>query len=346
MAGSKNRSSKIIAVFILLLLAGLLASLLSLKTGAIPLSWGELHRVFSGRGGTEPEMEMAAAIVFRLRLPRLILGLIVGGGLAVAGVIFQGLFRNPLVEPYTLGVSGGAALGVSIGILAGSSRALVFLPLLGFAGALLAVSLAYAIARRRKFLKISYLLLIGVMISFISSALIMLLLSVSSLSQFRTVVFWAMGSLEGSTPGLLRIAVPVILLGVILAWSRSWGLNGLALGEEGALHLGIPLEREKRLLFFLGSLLAGTAVSVSGVIGFVGLVIPHSARLLIGSDHRFLTPASFLLGAIFLVICDTIARTVLAPVELPVGVITGIAGGSLFIYLLSRRAGKKDGGTL
>ena len=321
----------------------MMISLFSLRVGTITFSYSRIARMLWGSISGSPDQTTAAVIIFRLRIPRIILGIVVGGGLAVAGVLFQGLFRNPLVEPYTLGVSGGAALGISLGFLAGSALPRFSLGLFGFAGAWLAVSLAYSIARRRRFLKIPYLLLIGVMISFVCSAMIMLLLSVMNLSKFRAVIYWTMGSLQGADPALLRFAVPVILLGVLIAVTRAWTLNALVLGEEGAVHLGIRLEREKKILFFLGSLLAGTAVAVAGVIGFVGLVVPHGARLLFGNDHRSLIPASFLAGGAFLVLCDTLARTVLAPVELPVGVVTGILGGSLFIYFLSRdqREGEK-----
>ncbi len=331
------KTKRTILVFIGLLVCLLAVSLLSLKVGTVSISAPRLFDLLWGRLTGQIEESTTAAVLFRLRLPRLLLGLAVGGGLAVAGVIFQGLFRNPLVEPYTLGVSGGAAVGVSLGILLGRAALWTCLPLFGFAGACLSVLLVYSIARRRRLMRVSYLLLVGVMISFISSSLIMLLLSVSDLSQFRAVIFWAMGSLQVADAGLLKFALPLILLGVLLALSRAWSLNVLALGEEGAFHLGVPLEREKGWLFFIGSLLAGTSVSVSGVIGFVGLVVPHTVRLLLGADHRLLIPASFLAGGAFLVLCDTIARTILAPAELPVGVVTGIVGGALFIYLLSRK---------
>jgi iron complex transport system permease protein len=333
---TRRRFAKNLVVFVGLLLFLLAVCLLSLKIGAVPLSFSRLFSVLHKHFFNLPEDSTLAGIVLRLRLPRIILALLVGGGLSVAGVLFQGLFRNPLVEPYTLGVSGGAALGVSLGLLLGPALPGSCFPLFGFAGAWAAVLLAYSIARRRRLLKVSYLLLVGVMLSFISSALIMLLMSVSNLSEFRTIVFWAMGSLQNADPGMLRIVTPLILIGVILSFSRAWVLNALVLGEEGAAHLGIKLEREKGRLFFLGALLSGTAVSVAGVIGFVGLVVPHFTRLLVGPDHRLLLPASFLAGGAFLILCDALARTLLAPAELPVGVITGVLGGSVFIYFLSR----------
>ncbi len=333
------------AVFFLSLLAALaVVSGLALSVGAVSFSPGEVCRVLRSAvlGGGEESLH--SVVILRLRLPRVVLGLIVGGGLAVAGVLFQGLFRNPLVEPYTLGVSGGAALGISLGFIIGPALPRFALPLLGFTGAWLAVTTAYAIARRRRFLHIPYLLLIGVMISFISSALIMLLLSVADLGRFRAVIYWTMGSLDGADPALLWIAGPVILLGSAAALTRAWTLNALELGEEGAAGLGVRLGRAQRQLFFLGSILAGTAVAAAGVIGFVGLVVPHVVRLFLGNDHRFTLPASFLAGGTFLVFCDLIARTVRAPAELPVGVVSGILGGSLFIYFLASGGGRGGGG--
>ncbi len=316
--------------------------ILALSIGTVSFSPARVLRVTGSALFGEGDSSLEAVILLRLRLPRVILGLIVGGGLAVAGVIFQGLFRNPLVEPYTLGVSGGAALGISIGFMLGPLFPRFALPLFGFAGAWLAVSAAYAIARRRRFLRIPYLLLIGVMISFISSSLIMFLLSVADLHRFRAVIYWTMGSLDSADPVLLWFAIPVIVLGSAAALTRAWTLNALELGEEGAIGLGVRLRRDQRQLFFLGSLLAGTAVAAAGVIGFVGLVVPHVVRLFLGNDHRLTIPASFLAGGTFLVFCDLIARTVRAPAELPVGVVTGIIGGSLFIYFLASGRGRGE----
>lgn len=274
-----------------------------------------------------------SVILFKIRLPRIILGFMVGAALAVAGVIFQGMFRNPLVEPYTLGVSGGAALGVSLSVIAGFP----ILPLAGFLGALGAISLVYFIARRQGYLRISLLLLTGVMISFIASAIILLIMSLSQEHQLHGILFWIMGSLEESNLPLIKLVSLIILTGIAISFLFSRELNVLSLGEEEALHLGVNIERTKRILFILGSLIAGVAVSVSGIIGFVGLLIPHFMRLFVGPDHRILLPASCLAGGIFLIASDTLAKTIISPLELPVGVITGILGGSLFIYFLTKR---------
>jgi iron complex transport system permease protein len=278
-------------------------------------------------------------ILFQIRLPRIILGFAVGGALSLAGVILQGLFRNPLVEPYTMGISGGAALGVSLAIVTGSCRAsgLLTLPVAGFAGASLVIFLIYTINIRKRALKIQGLLLAGVMISFISSSFVMLVMSVSRVEDLHGIVFWIMGSLEEPNWLLIKSMLSMSLAGLAFSYAFWKDLNGLRLGEEEAAHLGINTERAKRALFIIASLITGCAVSVGGIIGFVGLIVPHLMRMAVGSDHRILLAGSFLSGASFLIFCDTLARVAIAPSELPVGVITGILGGGLFIYALTRK---------
>lgn len=324
---------------ILILAGALLAiSALSLCLGSASLSVRPaIHTVFAGRGTTEYN------ILFDIRLPRIILGFAVGGALSLAGVILQGLFRNPLVEPYTMGISGGAALGVSLSIILRLYRplGLLTLPFAGFLGAALVIILIYTINIRKKTLKIQGLLLTGVMISFISSSLIMLVMALSRAEDLHGIIFWIMGSLEEPDWFLIKLMLFASLAGLAAAYIFWKDLNALRLGEEEAAHLGVDTERAKRSLFILASLLTGCAVSVGGIIGFVGLVVPHLVRMFIGSDHRVLLAGSFLSGAGFLIFCDTLARIIAAPSELPVGVITGILGGSFFIYALARR-GKRD----
>lgn len=282
-----------------------------------------------------------SSILFDIRLPRIILGLAIGGSLSLAGVILQGMFRNPLVEPYTLGISGGAGLGVSLNIVLRLHQRIgaLSLPLSGFLGALSVVFFLYFLSTRRGILKIHSLLLYGVMISFISSSLIMLIMAVSRAEDLHGILFWMMGSLEEPSGFLIRLTLFISIVGLILSYLFSIPLNALSVGEEGALHLGIEVEKTKRSLFLLASVLTGVSVSVAGMIGFVGLVVPHFVRIFIGRDHRVLLLGSFLCGSSFLILCDTLARIVITPSELPVGVITGILGGSLFIYAL----GKKNG---
>lgn len=269
------------------------------------------------------------SILFDIRLPRIILAMVIGGALSTSGVIFQGIFKNPLVEPYTLGISGGSALAVALCVVLGLD---IFLPLAGFIGAMACIFLIYLISTRS-----GVLLLSGVMISFIAGSLVMLIMAVAGNEELQNIVFWIMGSLQEPDTEIINIVSIFILTGVIVSVFFSHSLNALNLGSEEAMHLGINVERTKKILFLIGSLLTGCSVSVSGIIGFVGLVVPHFMRLLIGNDHRILIISSFFAGGIFLLLCDTIARTIIAPLELPVGVITGIVGGSVFVYFLSRR---------
>jgi len=276
-------------------------------------------------------------IFFRIRLPRVLLGVAVGSALSLAGVMLQGVFRNPLVEPYTLGISGGAALGVCLNVLLRLSHRVGSwtLPLAGFLGALASIVLVSLLMVRKHFTRVRDLLLVGVMISFVCSSLVMFIMAISRADDLHGIVFWLMGSLEEPNSFLIGLAAAVSLLSLAVSWMFSLNLNAMALGEEEAMHLGVRVESTKRVLFVLASLATGLSVSVAGVIGFVGLVVPHFMRLFVGGDHRILLPASWLCGAAFLVLCDTIARTVVSPVELPVGVITGILGGTLFVYALS-----------
>jgi iron complex transport system permease protein len=322
-------------IWILVLGAILLGvSIFSLSVGSAGLLAKKItSSIFGGKGTTE------YSILFDIRLPRIILGFAVGGALSLAGVILQGMFRNPLVEPYTLGISGGAALGVCLNIVLRLSPkiGILSLPISGFLGAILVILLVYGLSRRKQILKIQGLLLTGVMISFIASSLVMLIMAVSRTEDLHGIIFWIMGSLEEPNWSLIKLMVSVSILGLFISYLLSSDLNALSLGEEEAVHLGINIERTKKVLFLLASLLTGCAVSVAGVIGFVGLVIPHLMRLFVGQDHRILLITSFLTGGTFLILCDTLARTIISPLELPVGVVTGIVGGIVFIYTLSKK---------
>jgi iron complex transport system permease protein len=296
-------------------------SAFSLCVGSVSIPLRKIiSLLFSGEGTVEH------SILFDIRLPRIILGFAIGGALSLAGVILQGMFRNPLVEPYTLGISGAAALGVSINIVLRLYKVigLISLPIFGFLGALIVIALIYSLSLKKGVLRMQGLLLTGVMISFISSSLIMLIMAVSHTRDLHGIVFWIMGSL-------------ISIASLFICYFFSLDLNALSLGEEEARHLGVNVERIKKLLFIIASLLTAFSVSVAGIIGFVGLVVPHFVRMFTGNDHRILLIASFLSGASFLIFCDTLARTIITPMELPVGVITGILGGSLFVYALTKR---------
>ncbi len=278
-------------------------------------------------------------ILFDIRLPRILLGFAIGGALSIAGVILQSLFRNPLVEPYTLGISGGATLGICINIIFKLHKILgnLSFPLFGFLGAIFIVFLVYSLTLKKGKLKIYELLLIGVMISFISSSFIMLIMAISQIEDLQGIIFWIMGSLEESNWTLIKITVANSILCLCASYFYCISLNAISLGEEEAIHLGINVEKIKKSLYILTSLLVGVSVSVAGIIGFVGLIIPHIMRIFVGEDHRILLISSFLSGAVFLILCDTLARTIIAPLELPVGVITGILGGTVFVYLLNKK---------
>jgi iron complex transport system permease protein len=314
----------------LLIIVGIVS--LCIGTTAIPLK-KILPLIFKIREGVE------YSILVDIRLPRILLGFAVGGGLSLAGVLLQGMFRNPLVEPYTLGISGGAALGICINIALGfkSSLAGFSMPLSGFLGAIIVILAVYSLSARKGILKIHGLLLTGVMISFVASSFIMLIMAISRIEDLQGIIFWIMGSLEEPKWSLIRLAIGVSLLGLVLSYFLSVRLNALSLGEEEARHLGINTETTKRFLFIIASLITGCCVAVTGIIGFVGLAVPHFVRMFVGQDHRILLISSFLSGAIFLIISDTIARTIILPLELPVGVVTGIVGGVIFVYALTKR---------
>lgn len=327
-----------------LALSGLLlgVGILSLSVGPGGVSFRRIIPVIlEGRGSVEH------SILFDIRLPRIILGFAIGGALSLAGVILQGMFRNPLVEPYTLGISGGAALGVCLNIVFRLHQTLgVFtLPLSGFLGGILVILLVYSLSIRKGMLRIPGLLLCGVMISFISSSLIMLIMAVSGAADLHGIIFWIMGSLEEPNRALIKLALLLSGLCLVISYFFCFDLNALSLGEEEALHLGVNVERTKRLLFIMASVLTGFSVSIAGIIGFVGLVVPHFMRMFVGGDHRILLISSFLGGASFLIFCDTLARTIIAPLDLPVGVITGILGGGLFVYALTKREFLLGGGS-
>jgi len=280
------------------------------------------------------------SILFGIRIPRVMLGFAVGGALSIAGVILQGMFRNPLVDPYTLGISGGAAFAVCLSIVIGLHHSIGYgiLPAAGFIGSAGIIFLVYFLSVKKGALRIHLMLLIGVMISFISSSLIMFLMAISRTEDLHGIVFWIMGSLEEPNMFLIKIALLISLSGLIVSAFFIVDLNALSFGDEEAHHLGINTERVKKILFIIASLLTGLCVSISGIIGFVGLLVPHIVRHFAGSDHRMLLVTSYFVGGAFLILCDTIARTAIAPMELPVGVVTGILGGSVFVYALTRGA--------
>jgi iron complex transport system permease protein len=292
-----------------------------------------------------------AEIFFRARLPRVLLGAAIGGGMAACGVVLQAMLGNPLACPQMLGVSGGASLGGIVALIFFPSWLLPFagdvfgeiswVPLAAFLGALLSMFLVYRFSLFHGRLHPYHLLLSGVILNSFIAAVIMFLNSIVDFYQAQGLLFWLMGSL--STRAYLTVAFiwAYIILGFLWLWTKGLSLNLITLGEEAAMQLGVETGSLQRHVFIASSLMIGAMVSVSGMIGFVGLMVPHVMRLLVGSDHRLLLPASFLGGGIFLCWADTLARIVLAPAELPVGIITAFLGGPFFLFLLYREGRRK-----
>ncbi len=327
-----------------ILLSGLMlaAALLlgaSLGAGHVPL----LRLSGLGEALGAGEREVALRILLEVRLPRVLLAAVLGGSLTVAGIAFQALLRNPLADPYVLGVSGGASLGGVLALLLGLGTAggllgALGVPGLAFLGAMGALVLIERIASVGGRFTIHTILLTGVIFNAFSAAVIYFVQSIASLEQLHAIVFYLMGRVpyEYGLGGVGLLALFCLLVsGGVLRMARDY--NALSLGEESAQQLGVEVERVRRHTYVLGSLLTGLTVALAGLIGFVGLVVPHLLRMLLGPDHRLLVPTGFLAGGAFLVLADLAARTVAAPGEIPVGVLTALIGGPFFLALLRRR---------
>jgi iron complex transport system permease protein len=276
-------------------------------------------------------------ILFQLRLPRVLLAALVGAALAAAGAVFQALFRNPMADPAIIGVSSGAALGAIAVLVAGGGAAFGGMGVSGaaFVGALATAFLVYRLSRLGPSVQVATLLLAGIAVAAIISAVISLVMTFSG-QQIRSIYFWLLGGLGARGWQSLTAATPLVVLGLVVAVAGVSDLNLSALGEERAAQLGLEVERFKRLMLATGAVLTAAAVSVAGLIGFVGLMTPHILRLVIGSDHKRLIPASILGGATFMVLADLVARTAVSPEEIPVGAVTAVLGGPFFLYLLRR----------
>ena len=275
------------------------------------------------------------AILFQIRLPRILLAAAVGGSLATAGASYQALLRNPLAEPYLLGISNGAAVGTMI--------ALVFFganewsrPLLAFAGALLATLTVYRLARGRAGATPERLILAGVIVTTFLSSVIVFVTTMMDITRIRSFTFWLLGDLSSTSEALLPISIIIAIAGTVLLTTKARSLNLLMLGERDAFDLGVEVGRVRITVFVIASLLVGSSVAASGSVGYVGLVVPHLVRLSLGSDNRLSVPAAAIGGAVFVILADSVARTLIAPRELPVGAITALIGAPLFIYLLKR----------
>lgn len=310
----------------------LTAGIGSLATGTVGIPFHEVL-TFLGAGELSEEHK---AILLSIRLPRILLAIIVGGGLSVVGAVFQALLRNPLAEPYILGISSGGTVGAVLAIGAGLGMNYLSVPLASFIGSAAVMVLVYTLATRYGKIEPTTLLLAGVMVGAFFNAMILTLFALFH-QEVRNAFLWLMGNLASADYLSLLVVGPVVIIASTFLFFMSRYYNLIATGEEAAEQLGVNVEKIKRASYVLGSLITGFVVSVSGVIGFVGLIIPHICRMLFGSDYRLLLPTSFFLGATFLVLVDLIARTIISPAEIPVGAVTAVFGAPVFVWLLRRK---------
>ncbi len=326
----------------LLLLLFVMLSLAALCLGAIHIAPAAVvDAVVSALWGNASAPSEEDLILFSVRLPRIAFAGIVGASLSLSGVVFQALLRNPLADPYVLGISGGSALGAIVGIVLGAGSFYLGVPFLAFCGALLTVFLVFIVAGgSRGLLLDNSLLLAGVVVNSFFSAAILFALSIVNSMELHSISFWLMGDLSGATVTEIVLAALCLAVCFIILYAQARKLNLMVQGEETALQLGVNVKRTKYILLMITSLITSVAVSLAGIIGFVGIMVPHMMRLVFGSDHRLLLPAAALFGASFLVVADTLARILLAPAELPVGVITALCGAPYFIFLMRRKGGR------
>ncbi len=318
-----------------------LSGILALGTGPTPLEWrGILAQVLGERlaGGSLDPTERS--ILVEIRLPRVLLTGLVGMGLAVSGVVLQSLLRNPLAEPFVLGISSGAALGALSSMALGAGFLPFTTPLAAFLGAMGTVALVLGISGGRGRLEMTRVLLTGVIVNAFFTSIIMLILSLSRAEQLHSMMFWLYGDLSGARYSHAGFVGPGAIGALVILWSQARNLNLLGLGERTAMQLGVQVDRSKLLLLVVTALLTGLVVSVSGLIGFVGLIVPHLVRMLLGPDHRLLLPVGALGGAVFLMLADALARTLISPSEVPVGVVTAALGAPFFILLLGTRGAR------
>jgi iron complex transport system permease protein len=315
---NRHPKTKLLILFLILIFT----VILGLTRGAVNLSFSELFLSENN-------------YVLLLRSLRILAAVIVGMGLAVAGIALQAILKNPLAEPYLLGTSSGAGLCAVVVMVLGLGG--IFIPLGAFLGAVLTMFLVYGLSRQGSRIAAQSLILSGVIVSVALSAIIVFLISLSQNDLLHGAVWWLWGSLQVYDFKLLLVCGCIVAFGIAVVFFLSQDLNAISLGEEEAVHLGIDSERLKKVLFFVTSLVTAALVAVCGIIGFVGLIIPHMVRLLVGPNHRRLIPSACILGAAFMVFCDMLSRTLFAPLEIPIGVITALIGAPIFIILLKRR---------
>ncbi|WP_127104920.1 FecCD family ABC transporter permease [Pararhodobacter zhoushanensis] len=339
-SGDRSPRARAMLLALVLLLAATGAA--SLAVGAAGVS--PLAVLGDWLAGAEIAMR-ERVILFDIRLPRLITGMLVGASLAVSGAVLQGLFRNPLADPGIIGVSAGAGLGAVFAIVLGGLLPFGgphLVPLAAFVGGWGVTMLLYAVSTRAGRTSVATMLLAGIALAALAGAGMGVMIARADDAQLRDLTFWNLGSLAGASWAKLAVAAPVMLAGLAAAPFLARGLNALSLGEAAAMHLGIRVQRVKALAVLSVAASVGAAVAISGGIGFVGIVVPHLLRLAIGPDHRFLLPGSALLGAVLLLGADMISRVVVAPAELPIGIVTALAGAPVFLWLLLRKRGLVD----
>lgn len=320
---------------------------LSVGTGAVSIGPGQVIGILLdkiGIGTGTEYSEVQESILLNIRLPRVVLAVLVGSALAISGAAMQGLFRNPLADPGLIGVSSGAALATAISMVVVSSLSFTFVDFLGaalipiaaFAGGTLATILVYRLSTTNGKTNVATMLLAGIAVNALANAMIGFMIFLANDDQLRDLTFWTLGSLGGAVWSSVWVVLPFLLIAIVFLPRLSKGLNAILLGESEAKHLGVQVERLKKVIIVFVGLAVGAAVSVSGIIGFVGLVVPHMLRLWIGPDHRFLMPGSAILGGLLLLGSDLLARTIVSPAELPIGVITALIGAPFFLWLLLR----------
>ncbi|OCJ15011.1 iron ABC transporter [Rhizobium sp. AC44/96] len=338
-----DRGPLALLVIALLVIGSVLSLLFSVTTGASDASF--LDVIANVTGSADALNMRDRIIIFDIRMPRAILGFLVGGSLAVSGAVMQGLFRNPLADPGLVGVSSGASFGAVVMIVLGGTFAapvytlmgIYALPVAAFAGGLVTTLLLYRIATSNGQTSVATMLLAGIALGSLATALTGVLIYMANDQQLRDLTFWGMGSLAGATWTKIAAAAPIILLSFAAMPFMARGLNAITLGEAAAFHMGVSVQRLKNIAIVTVAAATGASVAVSGGIGFVGIVVPHVLRMVIGPDHRYLLPASALLGGSLLIFADVLARTAVAPAELPIGIITAAVGGPFFLWILLRQ---------
>lgn len=331
----------ILTNFILLLIF-LVITIISLRVGPSKIDFRDILNIILGDISYN---EISYSILIKVRLPRIILAAFVGAALSVSGVVLQAILHNPLSEPYISGISGGAAIGGILAILFNLDNFLPYfsvIPLCSFLSSIITTSILYIIFNNYFKMSTIAIILLGVIVNTFSSAVILFITSIIDSNKLQQIIFWLIGNISSVEFHTLLFIGIFLLIGIIMLYYISYDLNIINLGEEIAVQTGVEVNRIKKIAFLASSILTGSVISISGMIGFIGLAVPHILRFIIGYDHRLLIPASAISGAIFLIISDTIARTIIAPSEIPVGVITALIGCPIFIWLLIRNLNKNN----